>query len=57
MDYNVFMSESEKRSLCFELMVKAVGAMPDRIFYARELAEGAKVIYEYIFGDDIDANQ
>jgi hypothetical protein len=54
MDYNLFMTESEKRSLCFELMVKAVGAMPNRFFNARDLAEGAKVIYEYIFGDDIN---
>jgi hypothetical protein len=43
------MTESEKRSMCFELMVKAVQAIPDKIFSIKDLKDGAKIIYEFIF--------
>jgi hypothetical protein len=52
MEYNLFMTESEKRSMCFKLMVKAVKAVPDKKYTIRDLKEGAKVIYEFIFNKD-----
>jgi hypothetical protein len=53
MEYNLFMSESEKRSMCFELMIKAVKAIPDKKYSVRDLDDGAEIIYEYIFDNDI----
>ena len=47
------MTESEKHSMCFELMVKAVEAVPDRKYSIRDLKEGEKIIYEFIFNNDI----
>jgi hypothetical protein len=47
------MTEREKRSMCFELMVKAAQAVPDRKYSTRELKEGARVIYEFVFGKEI----
>jgi hypothetical protein len=52
-EYNFFMTESEKRSMCFELMTKAVEAVPGRKYSIKDLKDGAKIIYEFIFGKDI----
>jgi hypothetical protein len=52
-EYNLFMSESEKNSMCFDLMVKAVEAVPDKKYSIRDLKDGAKIIYEFIFNNDI----
>jgi hypothetical protein len=50
------MTESEKRSMCFELMVKAVEAIPNKKYSIRDLKDGANIIYEFIFNKNIKGN-
>jgi hypothetical protein len=50
------MTESEKYSMCFELMIKAVEAVPNRKYSTRDIKDGAKIIYEFIFNKAIKEN-